>query len=172
MKYAHLVKTLGRSHGGLDVQGAHILPVLLQQRHQEVDRQVDVLGQLVGLHANVADGDGQAEHLLHLELDGRLNLLDLANHRLLMRQQGRELAGLVQARAKQTRNLLDQRLRGQEGIIGLGQLLHQLLVLVQLLQSLGIHEVDVVGLGFVAMLLIAKDAHLHLGTRNVLQPAG
>jgi len=44
------------------------------------------------------------------------------------------------------------------------------IVLVQLLEGLGIHEVNVVGLGLVAMLLIAKDAHLHLGTGDVLQP--
>ncbi len=31
------VQTVGLAHGRLDVEAAHVLPVLLQQRHQEVD---------------------------------------------------------------------------------------------------------------------------------------
>jgi hypothetical protein len=40
---AALVEPLDGTHRGLDVQGANVLPVLLQQRHQEVHRQVNVL---------------------------------------------------------------------------------------------------------------------------------
>lgn len=58
-----LVQTLWWSHGGLDVQRTDVLPVLLQKRDQEVDRQVDVLGELIGGHVDVTDGDGQAQDL-------------------------------------------------------------------------------------------------------------
>lgn len=34
---ARLVQAVGLAHGALDVQALHVLPVLLQQRHQEVD---------------------------------------------------------------------------------------------------------------------------------------
>ena len=37
--------------------------MLLQQRHQEVDGQVDVLNQLVLSHVHVADGDVKAQDL-------------------------------------------------------------------------------------------------------------
>lgn len=167
-----LVQALRTSHAGLDVQRADVLPVLLQQRHEEVDGQVNVLHQLVLAHVDVADGDRQAQDLLHLELDGGLDLVNLLGHRLGVSQQTGELAGLVQSGAQQTGNLLDQRLGGQEGVVLLRQLLHQLLVLVQLLQSLGIHEGHTGGLGLIAMLLVSQNAHLHLGLGDVLQPGG
>ena len=66
------VQPLDLAHGGLDVETLHVLPVLLEQRHQEVHGQADVLHQLVLGHLNVAHGDIQAENLLHLELDGGL----------------------------------------------------------------------------------------------------
>ena len=50
------------------------------------------------------------------------------------------------------------------------QLLDEFLVLVELLQSLDVHEGQVVGLGLVAMQLVAQDAHLHRRTRHVAQP--
>ena len=37
--------------------------MLLQQRHQEVDGQVDILNQLILSHVYVADGDVKAQHL-------------------------------------------------------------------------------------------------------------
>ena len=58
-----LVKTLRGSHGALDVERANVLPVLLEQRHQEVDGQMNVLDQLILGHVDVANGDVQAEDL-------------------------------------------------------------------------------------------------------------
>ena len=84
-----LVETDGFAHRRLDVKGLDVLPVLLEQRHEEVDAcardislsrmqgqkkrgrtQHDVGENLVVRHLNVADGDTQAKHLLELELDG------------------------------------------------------------------------------------------------------
>ena len=64
-----LVEPLDRSHGGLDVEALHVLPVLLQQRHEEIHGQVDVLDELFLPHLHVAHGDAEAQNLLHLELD-------------------------------------------------------------------------------------------------------
>ena len=44
-------------------------------------------------------------HLLHLELDGALEVLDLGLHVVRVGQQGGELASLVQAGTQQTGNL-------------------------------------------------------------------
>ena len=89
-----LVQSLNRSHGGLDVQTLDVLPVLLQQRHQEVHGQVNVLDQFLFSHANVADSDTQAENLLHLELDGGLQVQSLGLQVVAVGDQGGELSGL------------------------------------------------------------------------------
>lgn len=61
--FRSLVQTLGWAHGALDVQRANILPVLLEQRHQKVDSQVNVLNQLILIHLDMADGNAQAQDL-------------------------------------------------------------------------------------------------------------
>jgi hypothetical protein len=94
--------------------------VLLEQRHHEVDAEMHILCKVVSAHANVADSNRQTQDLLHLELDGGLDFVNLCGHRLLVGEQTRELAGLVQARTEQTGNLLDQGLGGKEGVEFLG----------------------------------------------------
>ena len=116
----HLVQSLRGSHRRLDVDGAHVLPVLLQQRHQEIDRQVNILCQVIIGHVNVTDSNTEAQNFLHLELDGCLDFLNLGGHRLGVGQRSREFTSLVQSRAQQTGNLLDQSLAGKESIIFLG----------------------------------------------------
>ena len=71
-----------------------ILPVLLQQRHQEVHGQVNVLDQLLLGHANIANSNTQAQDLLHLELDGGLEVEGLLLQVVAVGDQGGELAGL------------------------------------------------------------------------------
>lgn len=108
-------------------------------------------------------------YLLHLELDGALEVLDLLLHVVSVGQERRELSGLVQSRTQQSGDLLDQRLGSQESVVLLGQLLDQLLLLVQLLEVVGAHEWDALGLGLVAMVLIAEHAHRELGSWGVTQ---
>ena len=74
---AHLVEALGGAHAGLDIQAAHVLPVLLQQRHQEINAHLGVHIDLLILHVDIANGHAHAQHLLQLELDGCLDLIDL-----------------------------------------------------------------------------------------------
>ena len=58
-----LVESLDLSHGALDVKTLDVLPVLLEERHQEVDGEVGVLDKVVLRHVDVTDGHGQAQHL-------------------------------------------------------------------------------------------------------------
>lgn len=70
--------------------------------------------------SNVAWIFSSQAYLLHLEFDGGFDLIHLGIHVFVVGEQGGELAGLVQPRAQDTRDLLDQRLRGQEGVVLLG----------------------------------------------------
>ena len=79
---------------------------------------------------------------------------------------------LVETGSKQPGNLLDKSVRAEEGVVGLGQVLHLLLVLVQLLQVVGGHAGKVLALGLVAVGLVSQDAHAELLAGNVLQPKG
>lgn len=88
-----LVEALGRRHGSLDGQASNVLPALLQQGDEVVDGQHDVTNELLSGHANVADSDTHAENLLQLELDGGLDLVDLASKVVGVGDGGRELAG-------------------------------------------------------------------------------
>ena len=89
----NLVETLGGRHGSLDDKAANVLPALLEQGDQVVDGEHEVGNQLLLVHANVADGDTKAQHLLELELDGGLDVGDLLLHVLGVGDGGGELAG-------------------------------------------------------------------------------
>lgn len=54
------------------------MPSLLQERDKVVDSQHDVGDQLVLSHTNVSDSNTHTQDLLQLELDGRLDFVDLA----------------------------------------------------------------------------------------------
>ena len=89
----------------------------------------------------MADSDTQAQHLLELELDGRADLGELVAKVLGVRHGGGELASLGETGTEETGDLLDQGLRGQEGVVLLGELLDELLVLVEPGGSEGAREV-------------------------------
>ena len=76
------------------MEALHVLPVLLQQRDEEVHGQVDVLNELLLTHLHVAHGDAEAENLLHLELDGGLEVQGLLLQIVIVGDEGRELASL------------------------------------------------------------------------------
>jgi hypothetical protein len=117
---ARLVKTDRLAHGALDKKRSDILPVLLEQRHQEVDGQHSVLDNLILSHLDIANGNTQAENLLELELDGSLQLVHLFLQVVSVGDWGGELAGLVETRTQKTRNLLDEGFRSKESIVLLG----------------------------------------------------
>lgn len=88
-----LVEAVGRRHGSLDDKAADVLPALLEKRDEVVDGHHDVGNQLLLLHLDVADGDTHAENLLQLELDGGLDVGDLAAEVVGVGDGGGELAG-------------------------------------------------------------------------------
>ena len=124
-----LVQTLGRAHGSLDGQATNVLPSLLEQRDEVVDGQHDVGDQLILSHADVANGNTHAEHLLQLELNGGLDLSDLVGEVLSMGDGRGELAGLGETGTKETGNLLDEGVGGDESVVLASKLLDELLVL-------------------------------------------
>lgn len=157
------------AHSALNVERTNVLPALLQQRDQEVDGQVEVSSQLFRSHLNVTDGDTQAQNLLQLELDGRANVSDLLLDVIVVSDGGRELVHLVQLGTQDTRNLLDDGISGKEGVVLVGPLLDDLLVLVELLQAVHIDEVNASSLGFVAVLGISDHADLLVRSGDVGQ---
>ena len=159
-----LVQTHGLAHGRLDGQGLDVLPVLLQQRDQEIDRHLDVNVQFLLGQVDVTDGNTEAKNLLKLVLDGRSDLINLVLERVIMGNEGRELTGLVKTRSQKTRDHLDDRVGSKESGIPLGELLDKLLVLVKLLEVVNSHGINANGSGFFAMLNISKNTDLHLRT--------
>ena len=128
-----------------------------------------VVHKLIICHRHMANSHCQTQHLLHLELDGGLHLINFGHRVLIVGQQGRELARLVQAWAQDSWDLLDQRLGSQKGIILLGQLLDQFLVLVEFPQC---HVGDIHSLGFFTVLLVPQDTHGEFGVGSGLKPDG
>ena len=68
------------------------------------------------------------------------------------------LLTLGKTRTQETRDLLDESLRGDEGIVLASELLDELLVLVKLLQVVGRHGVDTTVLGTIEIVLVTQDA--------------
>lgn len=112
-----LINVVRLTHGGLDDQGTNILPVLLQEGHQEVNGDGDVLLDLLRGLSDVGNSDTKAQNLLHLELDGGADLEQLSLHGLVVSEQGGEFTGLVQSGTKKTGDLTDHGLGGEEGIV-------------------------------------------------------
>ena len=154
------------------MEGLDVLPVLLQQGDEEVHGEVDVLGQLVLRHLHIAHGHVEAEHLLHLELDGGLEVDHLGVEVVRVGDEGGELAGLVESWAQKPRDLLDQGVGAEESVVLLGEALHLLLVLVELLEVVGGHGLEALLLGLVTVSLVAQHAHVELLAGHELEPEG
>ena len=53
----------GLSHCALDVESTYILPVLLQQGHQEVDSKIDICHKFIMGHLNMTNGHSKTQNL-------------------------------------------------------------------------------------------------------------
>ncbi len=114
----------------------------------------------------------EAHNLLHLELDGGLDLVNLLLHIFARSKEGGELTRLGETRSQKTRDLLDHVVRGKEEVILLGKFLHKLLVLVELLEILDRHLGDLDTISLFAVGGIAENAALDVGTGNFGQAKG
>lgn len=150
------------AHGRFDEEGSDVLPILLQQGHQKVDRKHNVGGQLILRHGDMPNGDTQAKHLFQLKLDRCLLLSNPLQNVIRVGDGSREFAGLVQTRTQQSGDLFDDGFGGQEKVIPLSQLLHLLLVLVHLLEVIHGSKFQSHALCLITMKLITKDTGTHL----------
>lgn len=162
-----LVEALRLAHGGLEVSGLEVLPVLLEEGDEVVDGKSGVLADFFFLHADVADAATEAENLLELELDGGADFLNLIGEVVTEGNGGRELVGTVHVRANDTGDGLDDGFGGEEGVETGAHLLDELLVLVELLEVFHVHGGDAGFLGLVFVLEIADDANLVVRTADV-----
>jgi hypothetical protein len=162
-----LVDLVHLAHRRLDVQGAHVLPSLLEEGDQEVDGELDVESELVSGHANVSDGNTHAEHLLELELDGASKFVDLGLHVISMVEQEGKLAGLVETWSEEPGDQSDDGFRSKESIVCLGQFLDCLLVPVDFLEVFNGHGGNVGLLGLIDMGLVSQDADLEGGLGGI-----
>ena len=76
------------------MEALDVLPVFLKKRHQKVHCETDVLHQLLLRHLNVAHGHTETQDLLHLELDGGLEDIDLLLEVIRVCHHSGELASL------------------------------------------------------------------------------
>lgn len=160
------------AHGGLDVSGFEVLPVLLEEGDEVVDGEGGVLAELFFLHGDVTDAATKAENLLELELDGGTDFLDLVGEVVSEGDGGGELVGTVHEGSNDTGNGLDDGFGGEEGIILRAHLLDELLVLVELLEIFHGHGGDTGLLGLVFVLEVANDGDLVVGTADVGEAEG
>jgi len=114
----------------------------------------------------VPNSDTHAQNLLELVLDCCLDLVNFFLKGLVMGNQSWELASLVETRAKQTRNQLDNGFGSEKHVVLLREILNKLLVLVEFLQRLHIHILKTNSHSLLAMFRITQNANLHLGTRD------
>jgi hypothetical protein len=163
----YLADLLNFAHGGLHVEGLHIVPVLLEEGDEEVDGHNGVLSELIRSHTDMTNSDTHAEDLLELEFDLGLDVVDLLLNVVIVTEGGGEFTGLVETRPKESGDLRDQSLRSDEGIKLAGELLDGLRVLVELLEILNRFERETELLGDLAMSGITKNADLHSGSRDV-----
>lgn len=153
-----LIESVWWRHGSLDGQGSHVLPSLLEEGDEVVDGQHDVGDQLILSHANVTNGDTHAENLLKLELDGGLDVVDLALEVLIVGDWSWELSGLGETWTEETWNLLNQGVGSDESVVLACELLDELLVLVELLQVVSGHGVNTTVLGTIDIVLVTENA--------------
>ena len=121
---------LGLAHGALDVQSPDVLPVFLEQGHQEIDSQMDVVDQLITCHLYVANGTAPFSN----EFEYGSFFIIVGHHVFTVCHQGRKLNSLFQAWAQDSGMGLtrDQR---QKGIMFLGHLLDLCLVFLNFLSA-------------------------------------
>jgi len=149
------------------VKRLDVLPILFEEGDEEVDAEHDVGEDLILVHVDVTDSDAQAQDLLELELDGGAHLGEFVGEVFVMGYRGGEFAGFGETRPKETGDLLDESLRGKESIVLLGEFLDELLVLVELLQVINRHVLEVNLLGTIYVGGISENADGHARARNV-----
>ena len=161
------VDLFNRAHGGLDVDDLDVLPLLLQERDEEVDGENDVALQLVSVEVDVTNGDGEAKDLLHLELNGVENTVNLLSGILRVGDDRGALTSSVKTGTHDSRKLLDEGIRSQESVILLSKLTDELLVLVEVGDFINVHARNTLLLTDLLVLIVDEDADINVRSGGV-----
>ena len=159
--------SVGLAHGGLDVEGSHVLPSLLHEGDEEVDGHGEVLSDVVLASLNISDGSAEAGSLLGLELDGVLEFVDLGSDLLSLGEGDGEETHLDQDVTEQLGGLLGDGVTGEQHVVLLGPLLDLGLVLIESLEAVDVDVGDTAGVGFLDVSSVGEHAHLG-GARGTL----
>ena len=161
-----------RTHGGLDVDDLNVLPLLLQERDEEVDGENDVALQLVSVEVDMTDRDREAKDLLHLELDGVENVVDLLSGILAVGNDRGELTSSVKTGTHDSRKLLDEGIRSQESVVLLSELTDELLVLVEVSDFINVHARNTFLLTDLLVLIVDEDTDINMRSGGVGENEG
>ena len=148
--------------------------MLLEEGSEEVKGHDDVLSKLFVVHGLVTGGNVKAGNLLQLPLDGSLDVVDLLLNRLVVSDWLREHTNSVKNWTEDDWDLLDEGISGKQEGVFLGPLLDLLLVLVELLESIHVGDINLnLGLGdLISVLLIGNNADLEVWSWDVRKSDG
>ena len=158
-----LVEADGLTHGGLDVDTVNVLPVLLEERNEEVERHSNVTVDVFSSHTNVTNGTSEVSNLLELELDGSLDFFNTLTEVISGGDGGRELTGTVKT-GENTRDGLDENISGEESIERLSELLDFLSITVESLELFHGTAFDTEFTSLVTVDIVTDDTDLHVRT--------
>jgi len=111
-------------------------------------------------HLDGTNSSTHTEDLLKLELNGALEFLNFIFDFFVFSNGDRELADLGQDITEQLGDLLHQRFRSDQDVVGLAPLLNELLILVELLQTFDINVTNTELLGLFTMDSSSEDTNL------------
>jgi hypothetical protein len=114
----------------------------------------------------------KAKDLLHLELDGVENVVDLLSRILRVGDDRGELTSSVKTRSHYSRKLLNEGIRSQESIVLLSELTDELLVLVEVGDLINVHARNVLLLADLLVLIVDKHAHINVGAGGIGENEG
>merc|ERR1719480_96059 len=140
----------------------------------KVDGQLNVTTELILGHSHVANSKVQAQHFLHLVLDGASNFIDVVQGIVSGRDTSGELAFSVETRQK-TRNTLDQSIGSHEGVVFVRDFLEFGFFLLQRLELVLCEERESVITGLLHhfdVLGVGNHTYLHAGLRWKREPVG
>jgi hypothetical protein len=175
MRNPHRSEDLDRfTHGGLNVDGLEVVPLLLKEGGEEVEGHDNVLSESIIIHGLVTGGDVEAGNLLKLPLDGSLDIINFLTNWLVVSNWLREHTNSVKNWTKDDWDLLDKSISGEEEGVFLSPLLDLLLILVEFLEGIKVGDgnIDFGGFDLIGVLLIGNNANLKVWSWDVWESDG
>jgi len=139
------------------------MPSLFQEGDQEIECHDNVLSELFISHFLVTGSNIQVGNLLELPLDGSSDIIDFLSNWVILGDWSWEHTNSVKDWTEDGWDLLNKGISGQKGVVLLGPLLDELLVLVEFLKEIHVDDIDtgkVSSLSLIGVLLIGNEADL------------